>query len=82
MERALKGLATADGRWAELVLHGPDGWRLGRLALDPWSVALFSSRGQAFSAVEKLKEEGLTTIEAIDRLSRHKSSGVGEPHDA
>ena len=69
MERALKSLATADGRWAELVLHGPDGWRLGRLVLDPWSVALFSSRGQAFAAVEKLKAEGLTTLEAINRLS-------------
>ena len=69
MERALKSLATADGRWAELVLHGPDGWRLGRLVLDPWSVALFSSRGQTFAAVEKLKAEGLSTIEAINRLS-------------
>ena len=34
MERALKSLATADGRWAELVLHGPDGWRVARLVLD------------------------------------------------
>ena len=82
MERALKGLATADGRWAELVLHGPDGWRLGRLALDPWSVALFSSRGQAFAAVEKLKAEGLSTLEAINTLSRHKSSGAGDDPDA
>ena len=69
MERALKSLTTADGRYAELVLHGPDGWRIARLVLDPWSVALFSSRGPAFAAVEKLKAEGLTTAEAIDRLA-------------
>ena len=68
MERALKSLATADGRYAEMVLHGPDGWRVLRLVLDPWSVALFSSRGPAFSAVEKLKAEGLSTVEAIDRI--------------
>ena len=69
MERALKSLTTADGRYAELVLHGPDGWRVARLVLDAWSVALFSSRGPAFAAVERLKAEGLTTVEAIDRLA-------------
>ena len=69
MERALKSLTTADGRYAELVLHGPDGWRVARLVLDPWSVALFSSRGPAFAAVERLKAEGLSTVEAIDRLA-------------
>ena len=69
MERALKSLTTADGRYAELVLHGPDGWRVARLVLDAWSVALFSSRGPAFAAVETLKAEGLTTLQAIDRLA-------------
>ncbi len=69
MERALKSLTTADGRYAELVLHGPDGWRVARLVLDAWSVALFSSRGPAFAAVERLKAQGLSTVEAIDRLA-------------
>ena len=69
MERALKSLTTADGRYAELVLHGPDGWRVARLVLDAWSVALFSSRGPTFAAVERLKAEGLLTVEAIDRLA-------------
>ena len=69
MERALKSLTTADGRYAELVLHGPDGWRVARLVLDAWSVALFSSRGPAFAAVERLKAGGLSTVESIDRLA-------------
>ena len=69
MERALKSLHTADGRFAELVLHGPDGWRLARLVLDPWSVALFSSRGPAFAEVERLKAGGLSTVQAIDRIA-------------
>ena len=69
MERALKSLATVDGRHAELVLHGPDGWRVARLVLDPWSIALFSSRGPTFAAVERLKSQGLTTRQAIDRLA-------------
>ena len=75
MERALKSLTTADGRFAELVLHGPDGWRVARLVLDAWSVALFSSRGPAFAAVERLKAEGLSTVEAIDRLAWGASHG-------
>ena len=69
MERALKSLATVDGRHAELVLHGPDGWRVARLVLDRVSGALYSSRGPAFAAIEKLKSEGLTTEEAVLRIA-------------
>ena len=69
MEQALKSLTTAEGRWAELVLHGPDGWRVARLVLDPWSVALFSSRGPAFAQVERWKAQGLSTVAAIDRIA-------------
>ncbi len=69
MERALKSLATVDGRHAELVLHGPDGWRVARLVLDRVSGALYSSRGPAFAAIEKLKSEGLTTDEAVLRIA-------------
>ena len=75
MERALKSLRTADGRYAELVLHGPDGWRVARLVLDGWSVALFSSRGPAFVAVENLKAEGLSTEEAITRVVGERVDG-------
>jgi len=69
MERALKSLATVDGRHAELVLHGPDGWRVARLVLDPFAVALYSSRGPAFAAIERGKAEGLSTAEAVARLA-------------
>ena len=79
MERALKSLTTAEGRYAELVLHGPDGWRLARLVLDPWSVALFSSRGPAFAAVETLKAEGLSTARAIDRIAGDDGLDTPEP---
>ena len=73
MERALKSLATVDGRHAELVLHGPDGWRVARLVLDRVSGALYSSRGPAFAAIEKLKSEGLTTEEAVLRIAEEEA---------
>jgi len=84
MERALKSLRTAAGRYAELVLHGPDGWRVARLVLDAWSVALFSSRGPAFVAVEALKEQGLSTAEAVarvvdERVGGQASRAAGKP---
>ena len=82
MERALKSLTTADGRYAELVLHGPDGWRVARLVLDAWSVSLFSSRGPAFAAVERLKAEGLTTVEAIDRLAGKAADAAAATGDS
>ena len=58
-----------DGRHAELVLHGPDGWRVARLVLDRASSALYSSRGPAFAAIERLKNEGLSTEEAVARIA-------------
>ena len=78
MERALKSLATVGGRYAELVLHGPDGWRVARLVLDKWSVSLFSSRGPAFAAVEKLKAQGLSTEQAISRLTAPAGSTAAQ----
>ena len=77
MERALKSLATVGGRYAELVLHGPDGWRVARLVLDKWSVLLFSSRGPAFAAVEKLKAQGLSTEEAISHIAAPAPESAG-----
>ena len=82
MERALKSLRTADGRFAELVLHGPDGWRVARLVLDSWSVALFSSRGPAFMAVEKLKAQGLSTEDAITRVIGERVDGALQAAEA
>ena len=83
MERALKSLRTADGRYAEFVLHGPDGWRVARLVLDAWSVALFSSRGPGFAAVEALKEKGMSTAEAIARVAAQRvDGGTLKPPDA
>ena len=61
------------------MLHGPDGWRVARLVLDAWSVALFSSRGPTFAAVERLKAEGLSTVEAIDRLA---GAAAGHPESS
>ena len=39
-------------------------------------MALFSSRGPALAAVETLKSQGLTTVEAIDRLAGEASIGI------
>ena len=82
MEQALKSLTTADGRFAELVLHGPDGWRVARLVLDAWSVALYSSRGEAFAEVERHKAGGLTTVEAIDRIAGAERPTASETQPA
>jgi len=70
------------GRYAELVLHGPDGWRVARLVLDKWSVSLFSSRGPAFAAVEKLKAQGLSTEQAISRIAAPARSTAAQGESA
>ena len=43
--------------------------------LDGWSVALFSSRGPAFVAVEKLKAQGFSTEDAITQVVGERVDG-------
>ena len=47
MERALKSLTTADGRYAELVLHGPDGSGPGSRAQIPSAVSASSGSSRS-----------------------------------
>ena len=68
MVEALKTLRTASGRYSELLLSGGGAGAL-RLILDPWSAALYSSKGEDAAAIRRLLAEGRTLAEAIDAVA-------------
>lgn len=64
---SLKRLISARGQFSELGIRGPDGWFFGRLILDPYSLAVFSTTGETVMRLKELREgRGLDMGEALE----------------
>jgi len=61
----LKSITSVPGQFSELAIKGPSGWFFGRLALDAFSLAVFSSKGSTVENLRRRKEQGMTTVEAL-----------------
>ena len=68
MKRLLQSLRTEHGAFSELFIHSPAGNGIGRLLVDPWSLLLFSSRPEDWSAIDAHRSRGLAVPEAIDAV--------------
>ncbi len=64
----LKTLRSEKGAFSEMGIKGPDGWVFSRLLLDPFSLAVYSSKGSTVEKIRRLREQGYTTVEAIEQL--------------
>ncbi len=64
---SLKTLISARGQFSELGIRGPEGWVFGRLILDPYSLAVFSTTGETVERLRELREvRGLDMGEALE----------------
>lgn len=64
---SLKSLISAKGQFSELGIRGPDGWVFGRLILDPYSLAIYSTTGETVQRLKQLTEgRGLDMGEALE----------------
>lgn len=61
----LKSLTSVSGQFSEMAIKGQNGWFFGRLLLDPFSLAVFSSKGSTVENLRKRKQSGMTTVEAL-----------------
>lgn len=68
MESQLKSVRTKHGKYSEVMIYGSQGYAIGRLLLDPYSLLLYSSKAQDYSAIQTLRAQGLTLAEALERL--------------
>ncbi|PZX46343.1 conjugal transfer ATP-binding protein TraC, partial [Cereibacter changlensis] len=64
----LKSLQSVRGLFSEMGVKGPNGWFFGRLLLDPFSLAVYSSKGSTVEKINRLREQGYSTVEAIRML--------------
>jgi len=66
---ALKKLVSVKGAFSEFAISGPEGWAFGRLVIDPYSLAVYSSNGTTVSRLAELRGmHGLSIAEALDAL--------------
>ncbi|MEM9838010.1 MAG: type IV secretion system protein TraC [Pseudomonadota bacterium] len=65
----IRSLTVSAGEYSEMLIMGPHGKHVGRLVLDPFSATLFSSDAEVFAKLEALRQQGLTTAEAVERLA-------------
>ena len=69
MERTLRSLHTEQGKYAEIMIKGPQGFALGRLFLDEFSKVLYSTKADEFTAVQELVSQGFSLKKSIQMIS-------------
>ncbi|MEL7042498.1 MAG: type IV secretion system protein TraC [Pseudomonadota bacterium] len=65
----IRSLSVSSGEYSEMYFMGPAGKHVGRLALDRFSVTLFSSDAKTFAEIERLEESGMTAEEAVESIA-------------
>ena len=68
MERVLKSLRTSDKQYSEVMICGNGGYMVGRLIVDPYAIALYSSKAEDFNKIQELNKQGYTVAEALDQI--------------
>ena len=69
MERALGSLKMVEYAYSEVMIYGPSGWAVGRLMLDPYSMMLYTSKGEDFNQIEALIHTGMPLEEAVSQMA-------------
>jgi conjugal transfer ATP-binding protein TraC len=64
----LRTVKMSPGKYGETLIVSDSGYAVGRLLLDPFSLMLYSTKADEFSAVESLVNQGVPVDEAIDQL--------------
>ena len=66
---SLKSLTSIQGQFSECGIRGPDGWLFGRLLLDKYSLAIFSTTGRTVQKLNELVDgRGMNMGDALEQL--------------
>ena len=71
----LASLRKHDGAFSEIAIRNSDGaWAFLRLVLDPYSIAVYSSKGSTVERLKQLERQGVPLEDAIQRLVEEGAS--------
>ena len=68
LKRELKSISSVPGLFSELAIETPEGWVSGRLVVDRFSLAVYSSRGETVVRLAELAKQGLSRRDAILKI--------------
>lgn len=74
-EELLKSLKMSSKQYSEIMITNSDGYFIGRLILDPFSLAMYSSKAEDVSKIKDLQEQGKSLAEAIEILAFSFNNG-------
>jgi hypothetical protein len=63
----------SDHQYSEALIYGPRGYAVGRLILDPYSIALYSSKAADWAKINDLIEQGYALPDALEQIAEEKS---------
>jgi conjugal transfer ATP-binding protein TraC len=72
-KQALTSLRMVDRQYSEALIYGPKGYAIGRLILDPYSIALYSSKASDWSRINDLMDQGHELPSALEQIADEKS---------
>jgi conjugal transfer ATP-binding protein TraC len=65
----LRSLKINGREYSDILIKGPETLAVGRLVLDPFSAALYSSSPRIYAAIEEMVARGLSMSEAIETIA-------------
>jgi conjugal transfer ATP-binding protein TraC len=65
----VESLKTSGREYSECLIQGPAGRAIGRLVLDPFSAALYSSTADDFEHIKALTTQGVKLVDAVYSLA-------------
>ena len=68
-ESLIRSLKRNGTEYSDVLIKGPETLAVGRLVLDPYSAALYSSSPRVFSAIEDFVRQGVPLADAIERVA-------------
>lgn len=72
-EQKLISVKAQHGLYAEVMIMGSHGFAVGRLLLDPYSLLLYSTKAQDYTAVKSLRDTGLSLEQALETILKQRS---------
>jgi conjugal transfer ATP-binding protein TraC len=65
-EEILKSLRMSSKQYSEVMICNSDGYFIGRLILDMYSLAIYSSKAEDVALIQQLQKDGKTLAEAVE----------------
>ena len=62
----IKSEIISDKEYSEIMINNSDGFAIGRLILDRYSLSMYSSKAEDFDRIQELCKKGHSLAEAIE----------------